>query len=185
MDWISWIDFNFWLAAALAEGTSVVEVLGIDVAKIIAQVVAFGVFVAVLQFFAYKPVLKLLEERRERIAESLEKASKIEAALADAEASRRRILQQANEQAQKLIDEATKTASAQAEKRLQEAVAQAEAMIKKAEAVIAQERDKMLAEVRTEVARLVVDTTAKVTGKVLTLEDQKRLNDEAVRSLAA
>ena len=47
------------------------------------------------------------------------------------------------------------------------------------------ERDRMLAELRREVARLVVDTTGKVTGKVLTAEDQRRLSEEAAREIAA
>jgi F-type H+-transporting ATPase subunit b len=71
------------------------------------------------------------------------------------------------------------------ERKLQEAVAQAEAMLKKAQEAIALERQQMMAELKREIGRLVIETTSKVSGKVLSTEDQRRLNEETLRELAA
>ena len=72
-----------------------------------------------------------------------------------------------------------------AQTRQQEAIAEAEGIIVQAREASVLERDRMLAELRREVARLVVNTTGKVTGKVLTVEDQRRLSEEAAREIAA
>ena len=63
--------------------------------------------------------------------------------------------------------------------------AEAERMIAQAREATQIDRDRMMVELKREVARLVVDTTAKVTGKVLTGDDQRRLSEEASREIAA
>ena len=84
-----------------------------------------------------------------------------------------------------MIHEARASAAALAQTRQQEAIAEAEGIIVQAREASVLERDRMLAELRREVARLVVNTTGKVTGKVLTVEDQRRLSEEAAREIAA
>lgn len=149
------------------------------------QIVSFVIVCIVLQKFAYKPILAVLEERKQKIAESLENAAKVKQQLADAEARHAEILSAANTEAQKIIDEARTSAANLASKQQQQAIADAEAIIAKANAATALERERAFAELRSEVARLVVDTTSKVTGKVLTPEDQRRLSEEAAREVAA
>ncbi len=127
----------------------------------------------------------MLEERRQRIAEGLANADKIKAELARTEASRHEVLNQANAQANKLIEEARAAAARVQEQETQKAIAAAEQIIAKAREAAAQDHERMLAELRREVGRLVVDTTGKVTGKILTPDDQKRLADETSRQLAA
>jgi F-type H+-transporting ATPase subunit b len=161
------------------------QTLGIDWDKLIAQTISFGILLWVLWRFAYKPVLDILEQRRAKIEESLKNAEKIKKDLAKTEEEKQNILSKANEDATRMITEAQKIANEQSEKKIQEAVQQAEALIKKAEDAMSNERDKMMSELKQEVARLVVETTSKVAGKVLTKEDQERLNKEAVQHLAA
>ena len=127
----------------------------------------------------------MLEERRQRIAEGITNADKIKAELARTEASRQEVLNQANTQANKLIEEARAAAARVQETETQKAIAAAEQIIIKAREAAAQDHARMLAELRREVGRLVVDTTGKVTGKILTPEDQQRLADETSRQLAA
>ena len=127
----------------------------------------------------------MLEERRTRIAEGLQNAEKIKAQLADAENRHAEILARANEEAQKMITEARASAAALAEKRQQDAIAEAEGIIAKAKEAIELERARAFTELRGEVARLVVATTGKVIGKVLTAEDQKRLSEDAASEIAA
>ena len=161
------------------------EAFGVNWTLFLSNVISFLLVCALLHRFAYRPILDVLEERRQRIAESLENAEQIKAQLADAEAKHAEILERANGEAQRMINEARSSAAALAQVRQQQAIAEAEGIITQAREAIHLERDRMLADLRREVARLVVNTTGKVTGKVLTPEDQRRLSEEAAREIAA
>ena len=161
------------------------ETFGVDRQHFIAQVISFAIVAFLLYRFAYKRVLAILEERRQRIAEALANAEKIKAELARTEAQRSEVLTQANTQANKLIDEARAAAARVQEQETQKAIAAAEQIITKAREAAAQDHARMLAELKREVGRLVVQTTATVTGKILTPEDQRRLAEETARQVAA
>jgi F-type H+-transporting ATPase subunit b len=83
-----------------------------------------------------------------------------------------------------MIDEARESAAHLSERKQQEAVAAAEQIISKAREAAALEHDRTMQSLKRELGRLVVETTAKVTEKVLTPEDQRRLQEEATRQLA-
>jgi F-type H+-transporting ATPase subunit b len=161
------------------------ETFGFDTKIFLSQVISFIIVALVLRRFAYKPILKVLEERRQRIEESLLNSEKIKQQLAEAEQRHAEILAKANAQAQKMIDEARESAGIVAERKQQEAVAAAEQIMAKAREATAIEHERTMLELKRELGRLVVDTTAKVTGKVLTAEDQKRLQEEASRQIAS
>ncbi len=159
--------------------------LGIQWPKLIAQVINFAIVMFVLWKWAYKPVLKMLELRREKEAESVTNADKIKAELAATEAKRQEVLNQANEQANKLIEEARAAAARVQAQETQRAAATAEQIVAKAREASIQDHARMLTELKREVGRLVVQTTAAVTGKVLTPDDQRRLIEEANKQLGA
>jgi F-type H+-transporting ATPase subunit b len=161
------------------------ETFGFDWKIFLSQVVSFILVALVLRIYAYKPILAVLEERRQKIAEGLLNAEKIKQQLAEAEQRHAEILSKANAQAQKMIDDARESAEHVGERKQQEAIAAAEQIIAKAQEASAIERERVMTELKRELGRLVVDTTAKVTGKVLTSEDQKRLQDEASRQIAS
>ena len=161
------------------------ETLGIQWPKLIAQFVNFAIVLFVLWRFAYKPVFQLLEARRQKIADGIANAEKIKAELAATEVERKRVLAEAGEQASKLIDEARNAAIRVSEIETQKAITAAEQIIIKAREAAAQDHARMLAELKREVGRLVVQTTATVTGKILTADDQKRLAQETDKQLAA
>jgi F-type H+-transporting ATPase subunit b len=161
------------------------ETFGFDTKIFLSQVISFIIVALVLRRFAYKPILAVLEERRQRIAEGLLNAEKIKQQLAEAEQRHAEILAKANAQAQKMIDEARESASHVAERKQQEAVAAAEQIMAKAREASAIEHERTMTELKRELGRLVVDTTAKVTGKVLTSDDQRRLQEEASRQIAS
>jgi len=148
------------------------------------QVISFAIVAFLLTRFAYKPILAVLEERRRRIEEGLLNAEKIKKQLAEAEQRYADILAKANAEAQKMIDEARESSAHLAERKQQEAIAAAEQIIAKAREASAIEHDRTMESLKRELGRLVVDTTAKVTGKVLTSEDQHRLQEETARQLA-
>jgi F-type H+-transporting ATPase subunit b len=158
---------------------------GVNLPKLLAQIILFLILYLTLNKFAFGPIINMLEERRRRIEESQANAEKIKVQLAEAEKRYEEILHKANLEAQQLIDEARKSGEALTQKQAQDAIRQAEEIIAKAKADIEIERNKMEAAVRSKMVNLVVDTTAKVTGKVLTPADQERLNAETTRQLAA
>ncbi len=174
------------LAQAGGEGRiqQIAGQFGVDWAHLVSQIISFCIVCLLLYFFAYKRVLAMLEERRQRIAEGLANAEKIKAELARTEAQRQEVLVQANAQATKLIEEARAAAARVQESETQKAIAAAEGIIAKAREAAAADHARMLAELKREVGRLVVQTTATVTGKILTPEDQRRLAEETARQVA-
>ena len=161
------------------------ETFGWTLWLFLSQVISFIIVALLLRQFAYKPILTVLEERRQRIAEGLLNADKIKQQLAEAEQRHAEILAKANAQAQKMIDEARESAGHVAERKQQEAIAAAEQIMAKAREASALEHERTMTELKRELGRLVVDTTAKVTGKVLTSDDQRRLQEEASRQIAS
>jgi len=161
------------------------QTLGIQWPKLIAQTINFAIVLFVLWKWAYQPVLRMLELRRQKIAESMAQAERIRAELEATERQRREILAQAQTQAQKLIEEARQAAARLQAEETQKAVAAAEQILAKAREAAELDRARMLDELRREVGRLVVQTTAAVTGKILTPEDQRRILEEATRQVAA
>ncbi len=161
------------------------DIFGFNSWLFFSQLFSFCVVAFLLNKFAYKPILTVLEARRQRIAEGLANADKIKQQLAESEARYQEILGRANTEAQKMIDEARGSASALKEKETQRAIGEAEQILAKAREAAALEHTKMLTELRREVGRLVISTTGKVTGKVLTDDDQRRINEEAAREVAA
>jgi F-type H+-transporting ATPase subunit b len=163
----------------------VLTTFGVDWPHLLAQIISFCIVCLVLYRFAYRPVLRMLDVRRQQIALGVANAEKIAAELAQTEAQRRTILAQANDQANALIGEARLAAAAVRERETQKAVATAQDITIKAREASAREHDRMLAELKREVGRLVVQTTTAVTGKILTPEDQRRLAEETATRVAA
>ncbi len=160
------------------------ETFGWNPRLFFSQVVSFVIVALLLRRFAYKPILNVLEERRRRVEEGQFNAEKIKRQLDEAEKRYSEILAKANADAQKMIDEARESSAHLAERKQQEAIAAAEQIIVKAREASAIEHDRTMESLKQELGRLVVDTTAKVTGKVLTPEDQRRLQEEALSQLA-
>jgi F-type H+-transporting ATPase subunit b len=158
---------------------------GVEWPKFIAQVMLFVIVYFVLSKFAFKPIIAMLEERRRRIEEGQLNAEKIKQQLVESEKRYAEILSKANDEAQRLIDEARASSSTLAERRAQQAIGEAEQIIARAREATAIDREKMLADLKREVGRLVIDTTSKVTGKVLTPEDHRRLSEDVAREVTA
>ncbi|MEY2574912.1 MAG: F-type H+-transporting ATPase subunit b, partial [Verrucomicrobiota bacterium] len=124
------------------------ETFGFDWKIFLSQVISFILVALVLRRFAYKPILAVLEERRQRIAEGLLNAEKIKQQLAEAEQRHAEILAKANAQAQKMIDDARESAAHVAERKQQEAVVAAEQIIAKAREATAIEHEKTMTDLK-------------------------------------
>ncbi len=175
------------LAAAESGGQvqQIAQTFGVDWTHLIAQIISFSIVCFLLQRFAYKPVLKMLEDRRSQIEEVIANEKKIADDLAQAEKRREEMLTQTNDQIAKLIEEARASALKVKDEETQKAIAAAEQILAKAREAAQQDHSRMLADLKRELGRLVIQATTTVTGKILTPEDQRRLDEETAAQLAA
>jgi len=167
------------------QGGGIAQTFGVDWPHLVAQIISFGLVCAILYRFAYRPVLAMLAERRTQIAQGLANAEKIKLELDRTEAQRQYVMSYAHGQAAKVIEEARAAGAHLLAQETQKAGAAAEQIVAKSREAAAQDRDRMLGDLRREVGQLVVQTTAAVAGKVLTAADQRRLADETAKTLAA
>lgn len=156
---------------------------GVTVPTLVAQMINFVIVAFVLYKFAVKPVVETLNERQRKIADGLQYAEEMKTQLAEAERERAEKVKQAAIDAQAIINEAREQSKELSEKKTQEAAAQAEAMIRKANEATELERQKMLGDVRKEVARLVVATSAKVLDRDLSDEQRQQFTETASKEL--
>lgn len=178
---------QFFLAAG---GSSVVDDLGTTLSefgvtwtKLGIQLLVFIILFAILWKYAFKPIQQVLDERKKRIEDSIANAERMKKELQEAEEQRNARMKETNAEISRILEEARASADALGSKKIQEAMAQAEAVLKKAETAAERERQQMMNELKSEMGRLVVDTTAKVVGKTLTDEDRRRLQEEALGQL--
>ena len=167
------------------QAEEIARTFGVDWPHLVAQMISFGIVCFLLHRFAYKRVLSMLNDRRKEIAQGLASTEKIKAELAKSEVQRQEVLQQANAHAKRLIEDARAAAARVRAEETRKAIAAAELIIAKSHEAAKQDYGRMLAQLKHDVGHLVVQTTAVVTGKVLTLEDQQRLAEETVRHIAA
>jgi F-type H+-transporting ATPase subunit b len=176
------------IAAAAPQGVGemlrdTAETFGWNPWLFFSQVISFAIVALLLRRFAYKPILAVLEERRRKIEEGQLNAEKIRKELAEAEKRYQEIVDKANVDAQRMIDEARQSAAHLSERKQQEAITAAEQIVTKAKEAAGLEHERQMQALKRELGRLVIETTEKVTGKVLTPDDQKRLQEEAVRQV--
>ncbi len=179
---------NSILMLAATTGNPVADIahqFGVTWQLLISQIILFVIVAVALKKFAYAPLLAMLEERKTRIAESMANAEKIKSELASAQAKAQEIVTQAGSQANKIIEEARAAGSREIEKASQAAIATASQIIAKAKEANEAELVRMKTELRREVGRLVVQTSARVTGGILTSDQQGKLAEDAAKQLAA
>jgi len=170
-------------AQAAAAEAGVIEKFGLDLKNIAIQAVSFLIVFAVLYRFGIKPTLKAMDERNKVIESGLNYAQEMKEKLEKAQQESEAVLRKAALDAQAVVTDARKSAKELLEKQTQEAAAQGVAILEKAQRSIELERKKMLGEVRTEIARLVTLTTAKVLSKELSPEEKSRFAGAASREL--
>jgi F-type H+-transporting ATPase subunit b len=169
----------------MTQAAEIARTFGVDWPHLTAQMISFAIVCAMLYWLAYQPVLRMLEERRKQIAMGVANTEKINAALAGIEAQRQGVMADAHAQGQKFLADAREAAKRLQEQEAQRAIATAEQILARAREAAAAEHARMLAELRREVGRLVVQTTSAVIGKVLTPDDQRRLSEETAKRLTS
>jgi F-type H+-transporting ATPase subunit b len=175
------------LFAAVAEHASaepgIIERFGLEPKYIIIQTISFLIVLAVLYKFGIKPTIATMEERAVKIGAGLKYAEDMQAKLAAAQQESAAIVKKSQVEATRIVEDARKTAKDYLDKQTQEASAKASDILTKAQQAIELEHKKMLADARTEIARLVVITTERVLAKKLSDGDRASYNEAAAREL--
>jgi len=154
------------------------EKLGINPGMLFSQLVNFTLMVVLLTMLLYKPILRMLNERRERVAKSLADVDAAREAAARAQQDYDRKMLEAQRSAQEVIAKASQAAEQVAAEIRAEAQREAEAIRQKAREDAAQERAHLLADVQTQIASLSMLATERVLGQAVDANTQRRLVDQ-------
>jgi F-type H+-transporting ATPase subunit b len=168
------------MLAALLAANPLIEVrLGL----MIWTLVCFAITFFVLKRFAFGPVQKIIDDRRQRIRQALEEADNARAEARRLLDEHRSMMQQARGDAEQILAEARRVAESQRDRMRDELEADRQRRIEETTKQIEAETRRALEQIRAEVAELALEATSKVTGKVLSGDDHRRLIDDAVREL--
>ena len=145
--------------------------------------IAFGITFFVLKRFAFAPIQKTIDERRDRIRDAVDEADNAREEARELLEQHRQLIAEAKGDAADILADARKVADAQIERVKEEAEIERERRLEETRRQIDAETKRSLDVIRSEVADLTLEATARVTGKVLDAEDQRRLIDEAISEL--
>jgi F-type H+-transporting ATPase subunit b len=151
------------------------EALGINLGYLISQIVNFTLLAVLLYFVAYKPVLRMLDERSARIQKGLEDAEVASRRAAEMEQEYEQRMVEARREGQEIIAQATQMSEKARQDILAQAREEARAQVEHAREEIARERDQAMAELRQQVADLSLTISEKVLAETLDEEKQRRL----------
>lgn len=164
---------------------NILSSLGINLPTFIAQVVNFGILFAALYFVAYRPILRKLDERAQRIKDSLEAGERVKQEAVSAEKEVAKKIEEASLQGQQIVDQAVKAAEDVKRRAEGDARKQAEVILEKARAETAREKEEAMAELRKEVADLAVSVAGKAIGRSLDKQTQQALINDALKEAAS
>jgi F-type H+-transporting ATPase subunit b len=154
--------------------------LGVSGWTLAAQVVNFIILLLLLYFFAYKPVMKMLDERSRKIKDSMEEVQKVKAQAAQTEEEFKKKIEAASKEGQEVIARAMRTGEEARQRAQAEAKQEAQALVEKARVEIQRERDETIGELRQEFADLTVVAAEKVIGKSLGKEAHRQIIDQVL-----
>ncbi len=156
------------------------EGLGINLPTLLAQIINFALLLGLLYLVAYKPIMRIFDERSNRIKESMEQTEVIKEQAANAEEEFKKRLEAAGREGQELISRAMRTGEEAGRKVHQDARQEAETLIEKARLEIQRERDGVIDELRREFTDLTIEAAGKVIERSLDKEAHRELIDKVL-----
>ena len=154
--------------------------LGVNVSTLVAQVVNFCVLLLLLYLVAYKPLMRMFDERSKKVRESVEQAEHIKEQVAKADEEVAKRMEEASKEGQKIIKQAMEAGEEVRAKVQQEAKEEARTLITEAQVEIKYERDEAVKELRKQVADLTIMAAGKVIGRSLDKEAHRQLIDDVL-----
>ena len=162
---------------------SIIETFHVDWQLIIAQLINFAVVVFVLWFFALKPLVKVMQERTQKIEQSLEDAKKAVKRLEQADSEKSTIIKEARKQAEQIIGQAKVLAEDKTQQALNFAKEQVAKIVAESKAQLHLEKQKMVAEAKNELAQTVVLATRQILADVADKKVDQTLQQRAIEVL--
>ncbi len=154
--------------------------LGINLPGLLAQIINFGILLFILRLVAYKPIMRMLDERAGRVRESMETAERIKQREAETAEQAEARLDEARREGQALISQAQQISARIQEEAREQAQKEGEALLGRARNEIQLERDSAIARLRGEFAGLTIDAAERVIGQSLDRRAHRRLIDEVL-----
>jgi F-type H+-transporting ATPase subunit b len=169
------------MAGALVVASS--DLIKVVPGLMIWTLVAFGITFFVLKRYAFGPIQKAIDERREKIRLSIEEADRARTEAHKLLEEHHALVTQGRSEAEAILAEARKVADSQRDRLKDELDAERARRVEETRKEIEAETRRSIEQIRHEVADLTLEATSKVTGKVLDDEDHRRLIEEAIGDL--
>jgi len=157
-----------------------IDALGFNLPALVAQLINFTLLLVIFRLLLYKPLLNMLDQRKQRIEEGLQASDEAKRRLAETESEVAKELDRARQEGQAQIQQAQQAANRLREEETQRARAEAEQLIERARGEIALERDAAIAELRREFAGLAVTAAERVIKKEIDAGTHRQLIDEVL-----
>lgn len=165
---------------AAAEESGGIAALGFNLPGLVAQLVNFLILLIVLRLFLYKPILRILDERKRRIEEGLMRSEQAASQAAASEDEARRAMEGARTEAREMVQRAQETGSRLRAELEQQARTEAQQIVERARAEIQLEREQAIQQLRSEFAGLAMLAAERVIGQSLDRQAHQRLIDEVI-----
>jgi len=157
------------------------EGLGINLPTLIAQIVNFVILFGLLYLVAYKPIMRMLDERSRKVRESMEQTEFIKQQAERAEQEAEKRIDAASKEGQEQVARAVRTGEGIRQQAQQEAKQDAESLIARAQVEIQRQRDGAIGELRKEFADLTILAASKVIDRSLDKEAHRQLIDKVLK----
>ena len=154
--------------------------LGISLPTLVAQLINFGILFGLLFLVAYKPLMKMLDERSKRVKDSMDQADLIKEQAAHAEEEVKKQLEVAGKEGQEVVARAVRTGEELRQKAQEQARQDGESLIDRARMEIQRERDGAIDELRREFTDLTILAAGKVIDRSLDKEEHRKLIDKVL-----
>lgn len=158
-----------------------IKTFHIETGLVFAQLVNFSIVLFVLYKFAYKPILKNLNDRTKKIEKGVKDAKTAKEKLEDIIEKEKAVLANARKEAQEIIKKSEEEAKKNAGTIAEEAKNKTEKMLEDAKKMLEQEKTKMISEVKSEVAELVILTAEKLLSEKIDVEKDKKLIEDVIK----
>jgi len=157
-----------------------VEGLGISLPTLLAQIINFLILLGLLYLVAYKPIMRMFDERSRKIRESMEQTEVIKEQAEHAEEEVKKQLEAAGKEGQEVIARAMRTGEETRQRIQQDARQEGAGLVEKARLEIQRERDEAIEELRKEFTDLTIEAAEKVIEQSLDKEAHRRLIDKVL-----
>lgn len=171
-------------AAEATEATGGIGALGLNAKIFVAQLVNFTIVLLVLWKWAYKPIVRLLDERQHKIEKSVKDAQEIEQRLSRLDGEREEVLTAARHEAKARVEDALAGAEGRRQEILEKTKGEVERVIVQGKQQLVQEREAMMREARKELAEIVVEASRKIVASEINEKKAASLAEEVIRKMA-